>query len=66
MTDENTYTILKVSDDDVVFLSHAYRNAFGSREMAWSTQDQEKAYLKLKVTQYDNPDIAQDLKVQII
>jgi hypothetical protein len=63
---ENTkaYMIICPEAGDILYLSHAYKNAFGTFEMAWMTKDLEKAKLKLELAQIHNPDVAKRLSIQ--
>ncbi len=43
------FTIIKVVDGETFYLNHAYLSSlsFGSEDMAWTTDDREKAELML-------------------
>jgi hypothetical protein len=50
----DNYVIICLLGEDVLFLSSAYKNAWGSLEMAWMTSDYEKAQLKHELAVINN------------
>ncbi len=44
-----TFTIIEIADNETFYLNHSCMSSlsFGSEEMAWTTEDREKAELML-------------------
>ena len=60
---EGQHMIYYSEGKNLFYLSHAYNNAFGSIDMAWTTNDFETAEIRLRLARLENPSLVSKMFV---
>jgi len=65
---DNVYVIVMKTENNTFYLNHAYLNSmdFGSEDMAWTTNDLEKARLMLFKIKTKKRQMAEFLSIETI